>query len=189
MPGDEWQRFANLRAYYGFMFTHPGKKLLFMGAEFAQVNEWSHEKSLDWHLLDHPLHQGAQHLVRDLNRLYREVKALHRRDSEPEGFQWLKSDDAEKSVLAYARFGSEEDAPAITLCNFTPLPRQGYRIGAPKSGRWREALNTDARIYGGSNLGNQGQVTTDGTPYDGFPDSMTLTLPPLATVVLIWEKA
>jgi 1,4-alpha-glucan branching enzyme len=188
MPGDRWQRFANLRAYYGFMWGHPGKKLLFMGGEIAQEREWNHDISLDWHLLDDPYHCGVQSLIRDLNRLYRELPALHEKDTEASGFQWLVSDDAENSVIAWARHGGREDDVVIVISNFTPVPREGYRIGVPRSGFYREVMNTDAEIYGGSNVGNMGGVMAEETESHGRPCSITLTLPPLGTVMLALSR-
>jgi 1,4-alpha-glucan branching enzyme len=185
MPGDRWQRFANLRAYYGFMWGHPGKKLLFMGGEIAQEREWNHDISLDWHLLEDPDHRGVQSLIRDLNRVYREFPALHARDAEASGFQWLVSDDAENSVIAWARHGDKDDQLVIVVSNFTPLPRVGYRIGVPFSGLYREVLNTDAEVYGGSNVGNLGGAVAEEAQSHGQPCSLTLTLPPLATVMLV----
>ena len=187
MPGDRWQQFANLRAYYGFMWTHPGKKLLFMGGEFAQVREWSHQRSLDWHLLDQPEHAGMQRLVRDLNTLYRALPALHEKDCEPAGFAWLDANDSDQSVLSYLRRGSAPDALAVTVCNFTPVVREGYRVGVPRAGRWREHLNTDAACYAGSGVGNQGGVASEPVPWHGHAQSVCLTLPPLATVILAPE--
>ncbi len=193
MPGDEWQKFANLRAYYGFMWGHPGKKLLFMGCEFGQPEEWNHDGELDWHAAERPLHAGVQQLVRDLNRLYRETPALHARDCEPEGFQWI-STDAAQSTYAWVRRGAETDPPVVVVSNLTPVPRHGFQIGVPRSGNWREALNTDAEIYGGSGMGNLGGVTADGPPRDGQPASMVVTLPPLSTVIFAaddrssWEE-
>ncbi|MBV8095657.1 MAG: 1,4-alpha-glucan branching protein GlgB [Acetobacteraceae bacterium] len=184
MPGDEWQRFANLRAYFGFMWTHPGKKLLFMGGEFAQDREWNHDEGLDWDLLDYENHAGVQRLVRDLNRLYRSTPALHVADCRGEGFRWVVLEDRDQSVYAYLRFGSPEDAPALVVCNFTPVPRYEYRLGVPRPGLWREALNTDAAIYGGSNTGNGGAVEAGEIASHGLPSSVSLTLPPLATVIL-----
>ncbi len=184
MPGDTWQRFANLRAYLGFMWTHPGKKLMFMGGEFAQDREWNHDRGLDWFLLDQPAHQGVQSLLRDLNDRYRDMPALHRRDCEPEGFRWVVMDDADQSVFAFLRQGAEGDAPALVLCNFTPVPRHAYRVGVPGGGFWAERLNTDAGVYGGSNIGNGGGVAAEAEPAHGLPFSVVLTLPPLATLVL-----
>jgi 1,4-alpha-glucan branching enzyme len=187
MPGDRWQRFANLRAYYGFMWGHPGKKLLFMGGEIAQEREWNHDTSLDWHLLDDPLHRGVKDLIRDLNRLYRDMPALHERDTEAAGFQWLVSDDAENSVIAWARRGDDPEKVAIVVSNFTPVPRESYRLGVPLPGFYREALNSDAQIYGGSNVGNMGGVEAELCESHGQPYCLSLTLPPLGTV--IFERA
>jgi 1,4-alpha-glucan branching enzyme len=184
MPGDRWQRFANLRAYYGFMWGHPGKKLLFMGGEIAQEREWNHDLSLDWHLLDDPLHRGVHALIRDLNRLYRELPALHEKDAETAGFQWLVADDAENSVIAWARRGENKNQVVIVVSNFTPVPREGYRIGVPLPGHYREVLNTDAALYGGGNVGNLGGVTAEAAESHGQPCCLTLTLPPLGTVML-----
>ena len=183
MPGDEWQRFANLRAYLGFMWGHPGKKLLFMGCEFGQVGEWNHNASLDWHVLQYPVHAGVQKLVRDLNRVYREIPALHERDCEHTGFEWILSDDSDNSVIAWLRKGEKEGDIAVVVCNFTPVPRTGYRIGVPLPGFYREALNTDAAIYNGSNMGNQGGLFADEIGSHARPCSLMLTLPPLSTVI------
>ena len=183
MPGDRWQKFANLRAYFGFMFGHPGKKLLFMGGELAQEREWNHDASLDWHLLDDPMHRGVQTLVRDLNRLYRELPALHQRDCEAEGFEWLELHDSEQSVLVFMRRAG--DAPDVVVaCNFTPVPRYGYRVGVPLPGYYRERINTDAALYGGGNIGNSGGVIAEDVGSHGRPHSLSLTLPPLGTVIL-----
>lgn len=189
MPGDAWQKFANLRAYYGFMWSHPGKKLLFMGGEFAQGREWNHDRSLDWHLLEHPLHRGMQQLVKDLNALYRRLPALHQRDCEREGFAWLDMHNADWSTLVFARFGRDDDAMAVTACNFTPEPRNGYRIGVPRAGSYREVLNTDSEIYGGSNLGNgNAPIVTEPVPWAGHAQSIVVTLPPLASIVLEYAR-
>jgi 1,4-alpha-glucan branching enzyme len=185
MPGDDWQKFANLRAYFGYMWGHPGKKLLFMGGEFAQWREWNHDASLDWHLTDYAPHRGMQNLVRDLNRLYRTEPALHRRDCEGAGFAWVVADDAEQSVFAFLRYGDEGDAPALVVSNLTPVPRRDYRLGVPRTGLWREALNTDAAAYGGSNLGNAGGAASEPIVAHGHAQSLTLTLPPLATLILV----
>ena len=187
MPGDEWQRFANARAYYGFMWGHPGKKLLFMGQEFGQTSEWNANDSLPWWLLDHAPHQGLLSLVRDLNALYRVTPALHARDCEPEGFRWIVVGDADQSVLAFLRMGAETDRPVAVVCNFTPEVRRDYRIGLPKPGRWREALNTDSAVYGGSNVGNMGAVMAEPRPSHGLVASVALTLPPLATLFLEFD--
>jgi 1,4-alpha-glucan branching enzyme len=182
MPGDDWQKFANLRAYYAFMWGHPGKKLLFMGQEFAQMAEWNADRALDWHLLDTKGHQGAQALIKDLNRLYRAEPALHQLDCEAPGFEWLEANDAEASILAWLRKGRDGAAPILIICNFTPTPRPGYRLGLPAAGRWRELLNTDADLYGGSGMGNLGMITTEDVASHGRPYSARITLPPLATV-------
>ena len=187
MPGDRWQRFANLRAYYGFMWTHPGKKLLFMGGEFAQQREWNHDTSLDWHLLGDPLHRGVQRAVRDLNRLYRELPALHELDTEPDGFQWIDAGDAEQSTLAYMRRSRDPHELAVVVANFTPVPRHDYRIGVPHGGLYRERFNSDAFDYGGSGLGNAGAVRAQAHPAHGQAHSLVLTLPPLATLLFTHE--
>jgi len=183
MPGDRWQKFANLRAYLSFMWTHPGKKLLFMGCEFGQWREWSHDRELDWHLLDEADHRGAQNLVRDLNRLYSEEPALHELDADPKGFQWVIGDDRGNSVFAWLR-KSEAGQPLLVIGNFTPVVREGYRIGVPLEGRWDELFNSDAECYGGSNVGND-VVTTEPTPWMDQPHSIVLKLPPLGGLVLV----
>ena len=190
MPGDRWQQFANLRAYYGFMYGHPGKKLLFMGCEFAQEGEWNHDRSLDWHLLDDPLHAGVQRLVRDLNHLLRATPALYERDVSGEGFEWIDHHDAERSVLAFVRRGASDDALIAVVCNFTPVVQQGYRLGVPRTGTWRERLNTDSAYYGGSNVGTPlGAADAEPLACHGHAQSVLLTLPPLATVLLEWTAA
>ncbi|HLI16889.1 MAG TPA: 1,4-alpha-glucan branching protein GlgB [Rhodanobacteraceae bacterium] len=184
MPGDEWQRFANLRAYFGFMWGHPGKKLLFMGGEFAQRSEWTHDAELEWHRLEQPQHGGVQTLVRDLNRVYRECSALHELDCDAQGFQWLEMNDQERSVYAFLRWDTQRARPMLVVCNFTPVPRQAYRVGVPFQGFWRERINTDALHYGGSGLGNLGGVHAEAVPWHGQPQSVSLVLPPLATLFL-----
>jgi 1,4-alpha-glucan branching enzyme len=184
MPGDPWQRFANLRAYLGFMFAHPGKKLLFMGGEIAQEREWNHDAELDWATLRDPAHAGIQRLVRDLNHLYVGERALHQRDAQGDGFRWVIGDDRANSIFAFLRFADAGSVPVLIVCNMTPVPRRGYRIGVPRAGRWREIANTDSRFYGGSDLGNSGEVHALGEPSHGEPQSLLLTLPPLATVML-----
>ncbi|MGE0767115.1 MAG: 1,4-alpha-glucan branching protein GlgB [Hyphomicrobiaceae bacterium] len=184
MPGDRWQKFANLRAYLAFMWTHPGKKLLFMGAEFAQEREWNHDRGLDWNLLAKADHRGVQNLIRDLNSLYRSVPSLHQLDCEADGFEWVVADDAEQSVLAFLRKAKDGYPPTLVVCNFTPVARHAYRIGVPAKGVWRERLNTDAVAYGGSSVGNGAEVMTDPLPAHGRTASLALTLPPLATIVL-----
>jgi 1,4-alpha-glucan branching enzyme len=185
MPGDEWQRFANLRAYYGMMYGHPGKKLMFMGCEFAQSAEWSHERSLDWHQLDHEPHRGVQRLIRDLNHLYRSLPALHERDCDPDGFQWLVADDVSQSVFAWLRRGEADDSFCIMVANFTPEVRRGYRINVPMSGRWREVLNTDSAYYGGSNIGNGLGLLAE--PVESG-HQIVLDLPPLSTLLLVPDR-
>jgi len=188
MPGDEWQRFANVRLIYTYMFTHPGKKLLFMGSEFAQHSEWDSSNVLDWHLLDYPLHQGVQRLVRDLNDLYRGEPALHQRDFEGDGFEWIDCHDTENSVLVYSR--RSEDDFLMTALNFTPVPRERYRIGVPQPGVYREALNSDAADYSGSGMGNgDRKLTSDETSWMGRPHSIEITLPPLAGVLFKREES
>ena len=183
MPGNGDEKFANLRAYYGFMWAHPGKKLLFMGCEFAQGAEWSHKQSLDWHQLDLPAHRGVQNLVRDLNRLYRDLAALHVNDTRPEGFEWIESNDAEAGVYAWARFAAAGDPAVVALVNMTPVERR-YRVGLPASGHWSEILNTDAAVYGGGNRGNLGGVMAQAIAHQGRAQSAEVVLPPLATVWL-----
>ena len=187
VPGDIWQRLATARAYYAFMWGHPGKKLLFMGQEFGQLGEWNFAGQLDWHLLSDPAHAGLRRCVGDLNRLYRGLPALHVLDCQHEGFQWLVVDDAANSVFAWLRRGGTADRPVAVMCNFTPVPRHGYRIGLPFAGRWREVLNTDAALYGGSGLGNFGAVEATGNPAHGMPASAEFLLPPLATLYFVYD--
>ncbi len=189
MPGDTWQKFANLRAYYGFMWAHPGKKLLFMGNEFAQGREWNVDSSLDWHLLDSPhgWHNGVQKLVRDLNHCYQQQPALHRQDYQPAGFEWLVVDDHDNSVFAFLR-KDDRDNHLIAISNFTPVPRYHYRIGIDQFGHYRELLNTDSYHYCGSNLGNHGGIDARNIPSHQRPYSLSLTLPPLATLYLLLER-
>ena len=184
MPGDRWQQFANLRAYYTFMFCHPGKKLMFMGCEFGQEQEWNHDGSLDWHLLNQPEHAGVQHLVRDLNKAYRDIPALHERDCDAEGFIWLIADDTEQSVFAWLRNGYE-GRRCLAVMNFTPQVRQNYRIKVPSAGKWREVFNSDSTIYGGTNVGNAGTVVAKPIESGG---ELSLTLPPLAGLIFVPEE-
>jgi 1,4-alpha-glucan branching enzyme len=185
MPGDDWQRFANLRAFYGFMYGHPGKKLLFMGGEFGQAGEWNHDRSLDWHLLDAgPYHTGLQRLVQHLNQVYRGEPALHEVDFGPAGFEWIDCGDWEQSVVSFLRWARGHAACVVVVSNFTPVPRHGYRVGVPFPGYYRELVNTDSELYGGSNVGNWGGVHAEPVPWQGRPHSVVLTLPPLATVML-----
>jgi 1,4-alpha-glucan branching enzyme len=183
MPGDRWQKFANLRAYFTFMWNHPGKKLVFMGGEFAQEREWNHDRELDWHHLDDPMNRGVRDLVRDLNRLYRSEPALHERDCEPEGFEWIDASDPATSVFIFMRKGSNGARPVVIACNFTPVVRRGHRIGLPHAGRWRELVNSDDGRYGGSGVVN-GDVDATDVPWQGRPASAVLTLPPLGAIVL-----
>jgi 1,4-alpha-glucan branching enzyme len=187
MPGDKWQKLANLRALYAFMWAHPGKNLLFMGCEIAQEQEWSHERSLDWHLLEDPGHEGVRRLVRDLNHAYRDEKALWDVDFEPSGFAWLEPNDAENNVVSFLRRSEDGKDVLVALCNLSPVPRPGYRMGLPRGGRWREAVNTDADIYGGSGVGNLGGVDAEDVPWHGQPHSAEVTLPPLGVVWLVPE--
>jgi 1,4-alpha-glucan branching enzyme len=184
MPGDHWQRFANLRTYLGFMWTHPGKKMLFMGDEFGQEREWNHDSQPDWDLLDNPAHRGLQRLVRDLNRLYIAEPALHARDCEDTGFRWIVAEDREQSVFAYLRMPGGNGAPLLAVSNFTPVPRYGYRLGVPEPGKWLALLNTDAACYGGSDFASGQEATAEPAPLHDQPASLALDLPPLATLVL-----
>jgi 1,4-alpha-glucan branching enzyme len=185
MPGDPWQRFANLRMLLMNQWTNPGKKLLFMGCEFAQWHEWAFEKSLDWHLCQQPEHAGIQRLVSDLNRLYRETPALHEGDCNPQGFEWAEPNDSEQSVLAFVRYTKDRKESALVVLNATPVVRDQYRLGLPKAGRWKEVLNTDAQIYGGSGVGNLGSVEASPMPFRQFAASLTLRLPPLGGLILV----
>jgi 1,4-alpha-glucan branching enzyme len=183
MPGDEWQKFANLRLLFAYMYAQPGKKLLFMGDEFGQGNEWSHDRSLDWWLLQFPVHQGLQKWVRDLNHLYRDQKALHELDSDPTGFEWIDCNDAPRSVISLLRRGKGPREQLLIACNFTPVPREKYRVGVPIGGWWKEVLNSDGKEYAGSGIGNGGGVMAQHIQQHGRPFSLELTLPPLAAVM------
>jgi 1,4-alpha-glucan branching enzyme len=187
MPGDVWQKFANLRLLFGYQQTHPGKKLNFMGQEFGQWQEWRIGHSIDWHLLAYPMHQGVQMWVKDLNRLYRAQPALYEHDFDPQGFRWIDANDADSSVLSYIRYADDPDDFVIVLCNFTPVPRQGYRVGVPKPGYYAELLNSDSSTYGGSNMGNSGGITTEPIPMHGYEQSLSVTMPPLAMLLLKLE--
>jgi 1,4-alpha-glucan branching enzyme len=187
MPGDRWLKLANLRALYTYMWAHPGKKLLFMGSEFAQEAEWSHERSLDWHLLENREHAAMQSLVRDLNRAYRAEPALWEQDFTPEGFSWLEPNDAENSVIAFARATKKGERILVFVANLTPVPRTNYRLGLPRPGRWRELVNSDAGLYGGSDMGNLGGIDAEPLGSGGQPFSAALTLPPLASIWLVPE--
>ena len=189
MSGDAWQKRANLRALYALMYAFPGKKLLFMGSELATPTEWNHDAELDWGLLQDPAHAGVQRLVRDLNRLYRALPSLHARDSDARGFRWIEADDAEHSVYSFLRLGATPQQQLLAVCNLTPVPRSGWRIGVPQNGLWREVLNTDSDHYGGSNLGNHGGVKADPVPMHGEVQSLSLNLPPLAVLWFALESA
>ncbi len=183
MPGDDWRKFANLRLLFGFMFGHPGKKLLFMGSDFGQWSEWNHDRSLDWHLLASPLHSGLLRWVRDLNTCYRGQAALFELDFAPGGFEWVDCNDFQRSVISFIRHGKRRENMLLFVCNFTPVPRANYRVGAPLEGRWKEILNSDAPLYGGSGQGNEGGLETVPLPIHGRPFSLNMTLPPLGVVV------
>jgi 1,4-alpha-glucan branching enzyme len=184
MPGGEWEKFANLRAYYGFMWGHPGKKLLFMGQEFAQGPEWNHNTQLDWDAAGQDMHQGVQRLVRDLNTLYRAEPSLHVKDCDPDGFQWIDANDADRSLYSWIRRGGPKDANIVVICNFTPVERPDTLVGLPLAGTWEEVLNTDAAIYGGGNRGNMGRIEATGEGIMGQPASARIMVPPLSTVML-----
>ena len=186
MPGDDWQKFANLRALFGYMYTHPGKKLLFMGGEFGQWQEWYHEESLHWHLLKYLPHQGIQRWIRDLNHFYRNEPALYELDFEPEGFEWIDFSNWEESIISFVRRGKSTKDIVLVVCNFTPVPKYNYRVGVPESGFWKEALNSDAQEYGGSGHGNLGGAEAAAIPWHGKNYSLSLTLPPLG--ILIFKK-
>ena len=184
MPGDDWQQFANLRCLLGYMWCHPGKKLLFMGIDFGQRREWQHDASLEWHVLAHPLHRGVNRWVRDLNHALREQPALYELDFDCAGFEWVDNNDAQNSVVAFMRYSQHRTRTVLVLCNFTPLPQEGYRVGVTEPGYWREVLNSDAAAYGGSGIGNLGGVSSRSEPSHGRLHSLCLTLPPLGMLVL-----
>jgi 1,4-alpha-glucan branching enzyme len=186
MSGDDWQKYANLRLLYGYMFTHPGKKLLFMGGELGQWREWTHEESVEWHALEYPQHQGVQSWLRDLNQFYSNEPALHELDFESEGFEWIDCGDWEHSIIGFMRKGKTAEAAILVVANFTPVPRDNYRIGVPADGFWKEILNSDAKEYGGSGHGNFGGVEATPVPYHGKYHSISITLPPLS--ILIFQK-
>jgi 1,4-alpha-glucan branching enzyme len=188
MPGDEWRRFANLRMLFSYMFTHPGTKLLFMGGEFGQSAEWNHEKDLEWYLLQFPVHQGVQQLVKELNRLYRSESALYHYQFENKGFQWIDYGDRENSVIAFERRGVSRNDLLIVVCNFTPEVRYHYRVGVPYRGQWKEIFNSDKHEYGGTGLYNGGMLATTPVKYHSRDYSISLTLPPLGIAVLKLEK-
>jgi 1,4-alpha-glucan branching enzyme len=184
MPGDAWQKAANLRAFYGFQYGHPGKKLLFMGSEFGQWREWNHDRSLDWHLIDQPLHAGLQAWVRDLNALYAREPSLYEVDVAPAGFQWIDCNDVENSVISFVRRAKDPEDFTVVVLNFTPVPRERYRVGVPRPGVYGELLNSDSAIYGGSNVGNGGVLESEPSPAHGWDESLRLTLPPLSCLIL-----
>ncbi|MEL7045154.1 MAG: alpha amylase C-terminal domain-containing protein, partial [Pseudomonadota bacterium] len=188
MPGDDWQKFANLRLLYGYQWAQPGKKLLFMGGEFAQVNEWDHDAELSWHLLEDDKHAGVRDLIRELNALYRSHPALHRLDCDPAGFAWIAADDAAQSVIAYLR-DDGEGSQLLVVCNFTPVPRDAYRVGTPRAGEHRLLLNSDAQRFGGSDYPVSESLASAAIPYHGHGQSLELTLPPLATLILELPKS
>jgi 1,4-alpha-glucan branching enzyme len=187
MPGDTWQRLANVRALLAYMWAHPGKQLLFMGSEFAQESEWAESRELDWWLLDHPEHRGVQSLVRDLNHVYRDSPALWTRDHEPGGFSWIDANDAGRNVFSFVRRGDAGDADLVCVANFSAVPHD-LHLGLPRAGTWTEVLNTDAESYTGSGVGNLGAVTATDDPAQGQPASTHLTLPPLGTLWLRHER-
>jgi 1,4-alpha-glucan branching enzyme len=190
MPGDDWQKFANLRLLFGYQYALPGKKLLFMGSEIGQRREWDHDSSVDWHLLEHAPHLGLYRFVRDLNVLYRSEPALHELDCEPGGFEWLVADDVASSVLVFLRRGrTDASSPVLVVCNFTPVPRTDLTVAVPAAGRWRELLNSDAQDYGGGGIGNLGEVVTQPVTWEGGPSLVHVTAPPLAVVVLKHEPS
>ncbi len=188
MPGDEWQQAANLRAYMGFMYAHPGKKLNFMGTEIAQSNEWNHDAQLPWHLLQYPKHAGQQRLIHDLNHLYRHEPALYQADYEQTGFRWLDHNDADNSIFAWLRADKEGKQAIVVACNFTPVPRLEYRIGVPATGHYRVVLNTDSEYYWGSNYDVGLVFAAEPTPWQGMAHSIVLDLPPLATLFIKQES-
>jgi 1,4-alpha-glucan branching enzyme len=187
MPGDDWQRFANLRLLLGYQYALPGKKLLFMGTELAPWDEWNHDTALPWHLRNEPWHAAVGRFLADLNRLHRDLAALHARDADPAGFRWLVAEDADNSVLAFLRLAPDFE-PVVVVCNFTPVTRANYRLGVPSDGAWQELLNSDASVYGGSGVGNYGRVDAHPVPLHGQPWSLTLTLPPLGLLYLTPER-
>jgi 1,4-alpha-glucan branching enzyme len=184
MPGDEWQKFANLRLLYAYMFAQPGKKLLFMGDEFGQVSEWSHDRSLDWNILQYPVHSGLLAWVEQLNRLYSSQQAMHWFDNDPRGFEWIDCNDAPTSVISLLRKGQSDDDCIVVVCNFTPVTRVGYKVGVPHGGYWKELLNSDAKEYAGSGVGNMGGTEAQPEPTHGRRFSLRLTLPPLGALFL-----
>jgi 1,4-alpha-glucan branching enzyme len=188
IPGDSWQKAATLRTLYAYQYAHPGKKLLFMGGEFGMWREWSEKWGLPWDIVGEPPHQGIERFVRDLNTLYRREPALYEVDFDPAGFQWIDANDNENSVFAFLRRGRQEGEFLVCALNFTPVPREGYRIGVPEPGLYEELLNSDASIYGGGNLGNAGAVRTEPIAAHGYPQSLRLVVPPLGALYLKWRR-
>jgi len=184
MPGDEWQRFANLRLLFAYMYAQPGKKLMFMGCEFGQVREWDHDSSLEWHVLQYPVHRGVQAWMEQLNRFYRNQPAMHVFDNDSAGFEWVDCNDNAASTISLLRKSESPQDTVLVACNFTPVPRTEYRVGVPHGGYWRELLNSDAHEYAGSGMGNLGGVSAEEIPAHGRPFSLKLTLPPLAALFL-----
>jgi 1,4-alpha-glucan branching enzyme len=184
MPGDQWRKLATLRALYGFMYGHPGKKLLFMGCELGQTREWNHDRSLEWHLLDDPLHAGLRRFVQALNWHYHAEPSLHQVDFDPAGFRWIECNDAENSVVSFVRYARDRRDFTVTICNFTPVPRADYRIGVPEPGYYAELLNSDAGLYGGGDVGNGGGVDSEPIAAHGFEQSLRLVVPPLGCLLL-----
>jgi 1,4-alpha-glucan branching enzyme len=188
MPGDEWQKFANLRLLYSYMFTHPGSKLLFMGAEFGQGNEWNFQNSLDWHVLQYPNHQGIKEVIKALNQLYKDEPALYEKSFEPNGFEWVDGGNAGDSILIYNRKGTDEANELVIVLNMTPVPRQSSRVGVHQSGKWIEIFNSDAKKFWGSGMENQQPIGTEVVNWHGRENSILINIPPLAAVVLKREK-
>jgi 1,4-alpha-glucan branching enzyme len=184
IPGDDWQKAATLRSLFGYMYSHPGKKLMFMGSEFGQGREWDHDESLDWHLLTEPLHSGLRTFVQDLNRVYRSEPSLYQCDFESAGFHWIDCNDSDNSVVSFTRHATNSQDFLVAVLNFTPVPRQGYQLGVPRAGSYVELLNSDAAIYGGGNMGNGGLISTEAVAAHGHADSLRLTLPPLGFLLL-----
>jgi 1,4-alpha-glucan branching enzyme len=189
MPGDDWQRMANLRLLLTYQFTHPGKKLLFMGSEFAQWTEWAHDHGLEWHLTQWERHQSIQLLVKDLNNIYRTYEAAHELDFDGKGFEWIDCNDWENSILVFMRQNAKKDEFLVVACNFTPMPRESYRVGVPVEGFWKEILNSDASLYGGAGIGNGGGKQTQPVPWHGQKNSLLITIPPLGAVVFSIKKS
>jgi 1,4-alpha-glucan branching enzyme len=188
MPGDTWQQFANLRTLYGYMWAHPGKKLLFMGCEFGQRREWQHEENLEWWVLQYPEHSGLMHWISDLNRFYAAEPALHEVDFDPAGFEWIDANDSQLSTLSFIRKSRDAKSMVLVVCNLTPVPRENYLLGVPQPGYWREALNSDAAFYAGSGVGNQGGVHSSPVPAHGRYHAIRITLPPLSVVYFKHER-